>query len=196
MLHKLRFYGSIAIVYVLTFGAIGVLLYSSHLFGTKADATQGNDTASSKPVSPRHAIAGTPARIAIPSYDIDLPVDTGRYDHNRKKWTLSDTHAHYAAITAPANNRAGTTFIYGHGTNAVFGKIGANPPPAGTIAHIYTDNGHLFTYTLQSIADYTPGQTDIFENALTGSPQLIIQTCTGAFSEWRTMFTFSFKEIE
>lgn len=194
MLQKIKFYGSIAIVYVLTFGAIGAIFYSSHLFGTTADATQGNDTVASRPLTPSRILAGTPTRIVIPSYNIDLTVDIGHYDASTQKWSLSETRAHYAEMTAQANNRAGVTFIYGHGTDAVFGKIGTTHPPAGTIAHVYTDNGHSFTYTLQSIADLKPDQTHIFKNTFTGSPRLVIQTCTGAFSEWRTMFTFSFKE--
>lgn len=195
MLHKLQFYGSIAILYVLTMGVLGALLQSSHLYGTTADAQSGSSATVASPYRPQDVIRGTPTRIVLPSYDIDLSVDSGQYDTSTKRWTLSDTRAQYAEITARPNTHAGVTFIYGHGTDAVFGKIGTNPPPAGTIVHVYTDNGHVFTYTLQHTANLKPDQTHVFKNALTGSPRLVIQTCTGAFSEWRTMFIFSFKEV-
>lgn len=99
-------------------------------------------------------------------------------------------------MTSLANDHAGTTFIYGHGTDAVFGKIGTNHPAINTTARIYADNGHVFSYTLQEIRDFTPNDTSLFDDTSSGTPRLIVQTCTGIFSEWRTMFIFTFQKVE
>lgn len=196
MLHSIRYYGSIAIIYTLTIGTIGALLSSSHLFSGHEDATM----ALTAHAQPAHAasekiIAGKPVRIVIADRAIDLPVDEGHYDSQSKTWTLSNSHAEYAITTALANNYAGTTFIYGHGTDAVFGRIGSNQPPAGTVAQIFTDDGHVFFYKLQKIMNLKPTDTSILNGMAGGSPGLIVQTCTGLLSEWRTMFQFSFEKV-
>ncbi len=195
MLNKLRFASSLAVLYVLTIGTIGGILYSSHLVADRAYAKPQPVSTHHIPVPHTPAISGKPVRIVIDTAAIDLPVDDGVYDSATQSWSLSDTHAQFAVMTKPANNKAGTTFIYGHGTDAVFGKIGSNPPPVGTATNIYTDNGHVFTYTLTNVKDYDPNDTSIFKDVASGPPQLIVQTCTGIFSEWRTMFTFTFDKV-
>jgi len=197
MLRKFRFFGSVALLYILAIGTIGSLLYSSHLFGTPVWAKPQPVITKQKttPLPPK-VISGKPTRIVIASSGIDLPVDDGIYDAAKGTWTLSDTHAQFAVITSPANDHAGTTFIYGHGTDAVFGRIGSNPPPVGTTAEVHTDNNHVFTYTLQAVKNYDPNDTSIFDDTSSGPPRLIVQTCTGAFSEWRTMFTFRFERVQ
>ncbi len=143
---------------------------------------------------PARSISGTPTRIVIAAADIDLRVDKGGYNETTGTWTLSPTHAQFATETMPANNAKGMTFIYGHGTDAVFGKIGKNPPPLGTKAKLYTSNGHVFTYVLQEVRDFEPSDTSVFAKATSGAPRLVVQTCTGMFDQWRTMFTFSLEK--
>lgn len=142
------------------------------------------------------SISGQPVRIVIPIKNIDLPVDEGRYDDTNKSWTLSTTHAEFAISTMPANDQGGTTFIYGHGTYAVFGKLGADHPPTGSLAQVHTDNHHVFIYALQSIRNLKPSDTSILRDISEGPPRLIIQTCTGAFSEWRTEFIYGLQRVE
>lgn len=195
MLRIIRYYSSITILYILTIGTIGIMLQASHLFGGDVRAEPRQPTVR-KPV--RHselAIAGSPVRITIPTSGIDLVVDEGDYDQATKTWTLSPTHAQFAVMTTRPNNYAGTTFIYGHGTDAVFGKIGTNHPPIGTHAQLHTDNHRVFVYELQEVRDLKPSDTSILHNTSVGPPQLIVQTCTGALSEWRTMFIFAFRKV-
>lgn len=195
MLHKLRFIGSIVTTYILALGSIGALLYSSHLIGIAAQASHEPQPISRQTVSSAPKIlSGKPTRITIPDSNIDLPINDGFYDKESKSWTLSDTHAQFATMSSPANDRRGTTFIYGHGTDEVFGKIGTNHPSVGTAANIHTNNGRVFTYKLSRVQDMTPTDTQILRNMSDGPPRLIVQTCTGIFSEWRTMFVFSFEQ--
>lgn len=197
MLQKIQFIGSIGALYILTIGTIGTILYSSHLFGTPVWATPPPAAVQQPPAPlPPQVVSGKPVRITIPSAGIDLSVSDGTYNASDGSWTLSDTGAHYATMTSLANDHAGTTFIYGHGTDVVFGKIGSSRPPAGTLAHVTTDNGKVFTYSLTTTADTNPSDTSIFDDTTNGAPRLVVQTCTGIFSEWRTMFTFDFVRVE
>lgn len=195
MLQKARFFSGIVMLYLLTIGTIGGILYSSHLFGTPVWARQDTNNSITQPIKlPPKTIAGKPLRIVIENAGIDLPLDSGIYNEQDGSWTLSATHAQYAIMSAPANNHAGTTFVYGHGTDAVFGKIGITHPPTGTVAKLYTDS-YVFSYILQDIHDDNPDDTSIFNDMTHGTPRLVVQTCTGAFSEWRTMFTFTFQKV-
>lgn len=196
MLQKAQFIGSISALYLLTLGTIGGILYSSHLFGTPVWATPAPAIVQQTPPKlPPQVLSGKPLRIAIPSAGIDLPVTDGTYDSATGSWTLSESGAHYAVMTSLANDHAGTTFIYGHGTDAVFGKIGSNRPPVGTAAIVTTDTGKAFHYSLVATSDTNPSDTSIFNDTTNGAPRLVVQTCTGIFSEWRTMFTFELKEV-
>jgi len=198
MLRKTYIIGSIVTTCILTLGSLTALLYASHLLGSAVQAVQESSLQvhNEKPVVRAPvAISGKPIRITIPSSNIDLHIDDGGYDKTTKTWTLSETHAQFATISTVANNQKGTTFIYGHGTDAVFGKIGTNHPPVGTSAYLYADNGHVFAYKLRVIEDKNPTDTEIFHQISSGPPRLIVQTCTGMFSEWRTMFIFSFDTL-
>jgi hypothetical protein len=196
MLRKIYFASSITAIYIVTLGSIGALLYSSQLLGVAAWATPVAETTYQKPVvSKPQTISGKPNRIVIVDRNIDLAVNDGTYDRESRSWTLSDTNAQFAIASSLANDQMGTTFIYGHGTDAVFGKIGSNPPPIGTTAQLFTENGRVFSYQLADVQNLKPTDTWILRDTHTGNPRLIVQTCTGAFSEWRTMFIFSFKEV-
>lgn len=196
MLQRIRFFSSVLVLYALSIGTIGLTLYSSHLLGAPVWAQQPPAIIIKKPMPlPPKVISGKPVRIMIASSGIDLAIDDGSYNTADGSWTLSDTHAQFATMTQPANDHAGTTFIYGHGTDAVFGKIGSSSPPSGTIAEITTDNGHVFTYVLQAVKNYEPSDTSVLQDTASGQPRLVVQTCTGAFSEWRTMFIFTFEKV-
>lgn len=138
-------------------------------------------------------ISGKPIRLVIPDAAIDLPIDEGYYDASSDSWTLSDSRLQYATMTMPANNHSGNTFIYGHGTDQVLAPLSRHTPAAGSPAQIYTDNGQIFTYIFQSAHDFTPDDTSIFN--YDGPPILTVQTCTGAASEWRTMYTFTYEKV-
>lgn len=145
----------------------------------------------STPVS--NVISGKPLRLVIADAGIDLPIDEGYYDQATDTWTLSDSRLQHAAVTMPANNQSGNTFIYGHGTDQVLAPLSSNPPSVGATAQVYTDNNHVFTYTFRSSHNFTPNDTSVF--SYNGPPILTVQTCTGPASEWRTMYTFEFEKV-
>ncbi len=196
MLKQLRFISSISMLYILTLGTIGGILYSSHLFGEPVWATSQPTVNYQKPAPlPPKIISGKPVRLTIPSAAIDLHIIDGTYDEATEGWTLTDDKLQFATMSASANDHAGTTFVYGHGTDAVLGKIGTNRPPVGTTAQLVTDNGHTFKYVLTETKDNTPDDVAILADTASGPPRLVVQTCTGAFSQWRTMFVFAFDGV-
>lgn len=195
MLRKLRFIASISLIYIATIGTIAGILQSSRFLVHPVVAEQAmprQQKIIKKPV----VIRGKPVRIAIETTRINLPLIDGSYDASTDSWTLSKTEAQFATMSSPANDQQGTTFIYGHGTAPVFGEISEQHPAMGTLARITTDSGRVFTYSLIDIHDYTPNDTSVLEDLESGAPRLIVQTCSGAFSQWRTMFVFEYKSVQ
>ncbi len=195
MLQKVHFVCSISLVYFITLGTIAYIVQSSHLFGSSVSADMAPPLSQSIAQNPS-VISGKPTRIVIDGTGIDKTLIDGYYDAATDGWTLSTTHAQYAVMSALANNTQGTTFIYGHGTDAVFGALDTHRPPLGTTAEVYTDSGHVFTYKLINIHDFNPSDTSILDDTIDGSPRLIVQTCSGALSQWRTMFMFQYEGVK
>jgi LPXTG-site transpeptidase (sortase) family protein len=135
--------------------------------------------------------AGLPDRIAIPSVGIDLPVDPGYYNPSDNSWTLSGYHAQFAMPSTLANDYSGDTFIYGHYNKYVFMPLQNMTP--GAEALVYTTNGHVFSYIYQLSKNLTPTDTSILKYK--GPAMLTVQTCSGAFFEWRQMFSFKFNRL-
>lgn len=199
MKRTVRFFTETLTVYVLTIGAIGYAIYPAPIFSRLSPTVQAKSSelqiaVEQIPQSKVNLVSGKPVRVTVPDYAIDLPVDDGYYNESNGSWTLSDTHAQYAMMTTLANNISGNTLVYGHGTDAVFGKLGANTPAVGTAAYIYTNNGHVFMYKFIDARSLTPNDVSVLTEQ--NSPAtLTLQTCTGVFSEWRTMFRFQFVGI-
>jgi len=137
-------------------------------------------------------ISGIPVRIVISPLYIDLPVDKGVYDPSTDTWTLHDLRAYYAVYSSPANNISGNTFLYGHNNYQTLGAIKSITP--GTIAQLYTDNGHVFDYSFDSYSFVEPNDLSVFNYQ--GKPLLTVQTCTGVWNETRGMFKFNFVKVE
>jgi sortase (surface protein transpeptidase) len=190
-LRKFRFFSNVSSVYLLT---IVFLLCAIR----PAATITYNNVSFSEPLpalktATANIVIGKPIRVVIPASGIDLPVDDGLYDSSNNTWTLSGYRAHYAAISSPANNSAGDTFIYGHNNNNVFGALRKQTPELGTQALVYTDNGHVFAYKFKSVSHHRPDDAGVlFYN---GPPVLTIMTCTGAVDEWRTLFKFDFDKV-
>lgn len=149
------------------------------------------ETAYKKPADAK-AISGQPVHIQIPERNISIAVAEGTFSRWSQTWTLSNDKAHFATVTAPANNQAGLTFIYGHNTNAVFGRLNDIKP--GETAIVTTDNGHVFTYKYRDSKEVAPTDVSLFNYK--GAPILTLQTCSGTWSEKRHLLTFDLVEAK
>ncbi len=138
------------------------------------------------------SISGHPVRIVASSVGVDMPVVDGFYDKSNGDWTLYNDKAQFAAMTTEPNDKSGQTFIYGHATQRVFGKL--LNMKAGQNVDVYTSNGYKFIYTLKETETVTPQNTGIL--GYTGAPRLLLQTCVGTFSENRKFFILDFTTVE
>ncbi|HEY1835828.1 MAG TPA: sortase [Candidatus Saccharimonadales bacterium] len=189
-LQRVRFYASGALLYVASIACIGFALHTPRVAASTVTlADKVTVTATSK----IKLIAGRPVRIVIPSEDVDLPLIPGTYDRADDSWTLSGYEAQFATSSTPANNVGGETFIYGHNNDYVFGALRHVTPTAGAEALVYTNNHHIFAYKFQKT--WSVGPYDVTTIDYQGPPVLLIQTCTGSFNQWRTMYLFDFKKV-
>jgi len=140
-------------------------------------------TAAIKP----ETVQGTPIKIEIPSVDIVQPIEPGYYDASTGEWTLSYHAAYWASMTSRINSQTGNTFIYGHDVDQIFGNLLKAEPGAKAI--VTTDNGYEFTYTLQSSVAVNPDDVSLIQ--ATDTPQLTLQTCSGSWYQYRSLFTFT-----
>lgn len=131
-------------------------------------------------------IKGTPRRLTVPSLGIDVTVVDGSYDARTGHWTLSEDTAFYATPTNLINSDSGNTFIYGHNSQKIFGKL--LHIQAGAEVTVTTDNGYNFTYLFTSTEAVKP--TDVYALEYSGKPRLTLQTCSGLWNQTRQMFYF------
>lgn len=136
-------------------------------------------------------VVGTAKRIVVPSVGIDSTVREGSYDSDSHSWSIDTKSAFYATMTVPVNNTNGSTLIYGHAGWGIFDTL--PKVKKGAKATVYTKEGYKFVYVFESNRQVEP--TDVSALTDTGSPKLILQTCSGAFDTYRTLVTFRLKEV-
>jgi sortase (surface protein transpeptidase) len=135
-------------------------------------------------------VQGRPIRIVLPSIGIDVSVVEGLYDSQNKTWTLGSNSAFHIATTPLVNNQSGGTYIYGHDIDAVFGKL--SHLRIGEEAVVYTDNNKKFIYQYRKIEETSPEDNKYL--SYKGDPILMLQTCSGLWSQNRIILTFDLKE--
>lgn len=132
-------------------------------------------------------ISGTPVRIVLPRFGIDLKIVTGNYVVSKGTWTVSDNYANYAIETTSLNNNAGKTLIYGHANSKIFSKTIDLVP--GDVVYVYSGNNHVFKYEYKSKTVVEPTNVEIL-NELNGRPGLVIMSCDGVFYQNRRLMYF------
>jgi LPXTG-site transpeptidase (sortase) family protein len=191
-LQKIRFYVSVSAVYALT------LLFAAHLLTNAGWMHKKPHYIRYDPQLPivltRALVitAGKPVRVTVPRLNIDLPIDDGVYDEANRTWTLSGYRAQFALASVVANDYQGNTFIYGHNNPSVFGKL--KQLNTGDTMQLYTDNGYVFNYIYTAYQDLQPNDGSVFR--YDGPPTATIQTCSGAWNEFRRMYHFNFQEVQ
>lgn len=175
--------------------AVGVMFYTINITPTPVLTTPSSSSPPrARPVTiqPISATQGIPTRIIIPSLSIDLPVGIGSYNPDDGSWTVDTTKAYYANVSMPVNNSNGTTLIYGHAQSTVFETLPQIQPDAEAV--VYTDSGFTFRYQLTGRQDVLPNDVSVF--TASGPPNLVLQTCIGAYDELRALFSFRLVAIE
>lgn len=142
-------------------------------------------------VRPRPATQGQPIHLSIPAIGVDLSVKTGAYDPITTSWSIDHSAAYYANISMPVNESNGTTLIYAHAQSGLFDTL--HKLPAGAEVSIRSDTGHMFVYTYDSMRRTDPTDTSVFTSI--GPPTLILQTCSGDWSQYRDLYSFKLTRI-
>ena len=149
-------------------------------------------TAEPEPIEPE-TITGNPVRLEIPAVGIDLPIVDGEYDSASDTWTLSTTAVHIATMTAPINDQAGQTLIYGHNNRDLLAPT--RDIAADDMLIIHTDNDLIFRYAYTGDEVVDPTDTSLFDQD-PDKPHITLLTCEGLFYEQRRLMSFVFLEVE
>jgi sortase (surface protein transpeptidase) len=136
--------------------------------------------------------SGIPTRLVIQSLGLDLVVGTGSYNASDGEWTLDATKAYYADVSAPSNDHNGTTLIYGHAQAPIFGDLHNLQPQSEAV--VDSDTGYRFHYVYQSVQQVLPTDTSVFQE--NGDPNLVLQTCSGDWDAYRSLFTFKLESVD
>lgn len=142
-------------------------------------------------IRPRPAIQGEPTHISVPSIGIELPVKSGNYNADAASWTIDHSGAFHADLSMPVNESNGTTLIYAHAQSGLFDTLPHLAP--GAQATVTTNNGHTFLYTYVSVDQVTPNDTSVFR--ADGPPTLVLQTCSGDWSQYRDLYAFQLTKV-
>lgn len=191
---RARYYSSVSVLYLATL-LFALFIFQQPAFLFHKQPPAGSVAAAGLPHPPKDdpaIITGTPVRIVVPSTDTDLQVDQGNYNSIDQTWTLSGYNAQFATPSMPPNDKQGNTLIYGHNNKYVFGPL--KKLVAGDVAELFTDNGHTFFYTFDKSESVKPDNMIVFQYQ--GPPTLVIQTCTGNWNEWRTLYSFKFERVQ
>ena len=182
--------GIILISAGLIFGGIGVI---SSWLNARHYKVQAQGLKNTKPiVTSAPLITGTPTHISIPNVNIDLPVIPGYYYPKDKSWTLTLDNAQWGTMTSKPNNKEGETYIYAHYRVHVFYTL--PKVKSGDLATVTTGNGHIFTYKFINSTVTVPEDTSLF--TYKGKPILVLQTCTGAWYQYRQLFVFDLVQVD
>ena len=174
---------------------VGVVLMFAAILAPRAEPivvanVQANPRASEQSQG-RKPIIGTAARVTVLSVGIDETVRSGPYDIQNKSWTIDSQSAFHADVTVPVNNTNGTSLIYGHADQNLFGRL--PEVTDGATAVVYTLEGFRFTYDFESSRQVDP--TDVSALTSSGPAKLLLQTCSGPFDMYRTLATFRLREV-
>jgi LPXTG-site transpeptidase (sortase) family protein len=174
-------------------GILGYQLISLWLSQRTSAAPQSiSDVLSGPAVDGKPHVSGEPVHITLPSVNINLDVIRGYHNTQNNTWTLTLDKAQWGVLTAPANDKSGATFIYGHYRRSVFSSL--PKIQTGAIAKVKTDKGNTFVYKFRASSIVPPSDTSVFEYH--GKPILIVQTCTGIHFENRQLFIFDLVKVD
>lgn len=184
------FYSTASLINLLVL-LLGIGMSTNWWQTTAADAITASAFTQKKIEQIKAEKSGIPRSLLIPEINLNLAVKNGEFSSNGT-WTLDNTHAFYAVQSMPLNVSQGTTLIYGHNISAVFKRLTELKP--GAVLQITTENNLLFTYEYSFVSEVDPSNVSVF--SATNSPNVTLQTCSGPWDQYRSMYTFRYKSVE
>lgn len=129
-----------------------------------------------------------PIHLDIDSIDLSIDVVPGYYNQSRQSWTVSDDKANFATISSVPNPRYGNTYIYGHNRTSIFSSLVRLSE--GDEAVVISSDEKKFIYKLETIKDVSQYDTSYLENS--DRSILTLQTCSGFWDQYRTLYVFNY----
>jgi LPXTG-site transpeptidase (sortase) family protein len=127
-----------------------------------------------------------PAKIIIPSINIDLAIDIGKIENG--VWQISyDKPTFLDSSARPGTN--GNIIIYGHNKKAIFGNLPYLS--LGQKIFIKTTDNKIYTYVTYQKDFVGPDRVDLI--APTDKEELTIYTCWGLFDSQRVVIKANLK---
>lgn len=157
----------------------------------KADAVKASAFSNLKIQQLKAERSGVPIKLSISELGLSLGVQKGQFNVDGS-WTLDDSNAFYAVGSMPLNTAQGTTLIYGHNIDPVFKRL-HNLKPGATLK-IITENHLEFTYEYSFVSQVEPTDISVFN--VNNAPNVTLQTCSGPWDQFRSMYTFRYKSVE
>lgn len=158
---------------------------------TKADVVMTSAFAEKRIEQIKAGRTGIPKQLSIAEINVNLNIEKGEFS-NDGSWTLDETNAFYATGSMPLNVSQGTTLIYGHNSDAVFKRLHDLKP--GATLRLTTENDLVFFYEYSFVTEVDPSDVSVF--SATNSPNVTLQTCSGPWDQYRSMYTFRYKSVE
>lgn len=137
-------------------------------------------------------IFGTPVAMTVERLGVSLRVLSGEFDTVTNTWSLTDTGAHYAAVSSLPGTRPGTTVIYGHNRAAVFAPLA--DLQVDDVVQLTLSDGTTLDYRYARDAQVTPDAVDVLYEA-SDVPQLVLLTCDGAWDQFRRVMYLTLDEV-
>lgn len=191
---KLAFYVSVALLNISAVAAVaGAYVWPMPAPADPVFAATPSITVKETPAPAKPTVkSGTPVRVVVPAQNVDLPIQNGSYNSADGSWTLGYNSAYYATPTVPVNDSGGTTLIYAHNEWGLFRSL--HGLTAGDTMHIYTDNGFIFRYRYERVRQVVPEDVAMLRS--NGRPTVLLQTCSGIWSQYRKLFSFALVSVE
>lgn len=159
---------------------------------THTPVTVSPQTTIQRPVeSERQVVTLSPARLAIPSLNIDMPIESGAFNETTGEWNITSQAVYFASETSLPSNTPGNTVIYGHNNRRVFGPT--KKLKAGDELVISDKNGRQLQYVFQSSRLVEPSDISILDSKPNDAEVTLI-TCDGLSNELRRLMFFTLKE--
>lgn len=139
-------------------------------------------------------VFGKAVQLSLPSLGRTYDVVDGTYDSTTGEWGfINDKNVYFAPMSMRPNNKEGATLLYGHAKSSVFGVL--PNLKAEDKAIVKLESGQELHYALTSTKVIKPEQgAAVINNS--GAPTLILQTCTGIWSQDRALYNFTLTGVE
>lgn len=183
-LPSLRVTTYILVLYVVL-GFLAKYSFSSHFTQTQNEHLDV-DVLSSSHDYYQEVAPSVPTLVTIPKFDLSVPVGVGTYQLETDSWDISDDMAYFADESANLMSDRGTTVIYAHNKQLLFGQI--SKLGTGDSVFITDEHGNVSEFVYDSKKEVSPRDTSVFDSS--SEYKLVLLTCSSFLDQKRMLVYF------